>query len=682
MRPAPPIRSLLTVLSVLLVPLSAAHGADTVRGVKASHIADEWGARPTDNGDTDAPMYLDPYLSPYPVIKRFHPDLAALWLKALGRPDTETRRRTAADITKARGLSMPGLDAAAGPLLALVGTAEEHELVRKSAARALIALDHRASAAALLERNRADDLDTILLTDPALAAWDHEPARALWMARLTDPASSRTARISAIRALATVRHEAASEPLRLLMLDKRADPALRLAAGRALGTIVHERLETLAGSLADPPDARVLDRLLAASLLTGHSGDAAVSLLLRLAVDEEPTVAAVALRRLLEIDPLLIRPIGFGLLTNRDAKIRHLAAEGVFAQKSPESVTALGPLLNDRNPDNRIYVRRGLVAQDTIAGLAEPIRAAAVKQLSGPPWDELDEEGRARLEEYSGSELDEERRAELIEERRAELVAERRAEVVKADWRGHEQAAMLLGAVDHEPAASRLIKLLAYPRVEVRTAAGAALRRLAIPEKLAPMLAYATRAAAWQLDPGGTAQEDPLIGLGIERKLDVDEQMAQLIQAFGTMGYREAEPLMRRHVPKTKPVNLRFAPQARAAAIWSLGLLHRDEPVEDLAAELGARLNDTDIMDPESTEVKRMSAVTIGRMRAESQMGMLQNWYEMMRSSVDVGGATRWAIMRITGEALPELGPSYREESNFSLRPAYKVEDEDYLLVP
>jgi HEAT repeat protein len=240
---------------------------------------------------------------------------------------------------------------------------------------------------------------------------------------------------------------------------------------------------------------------------------------------------------------------------------------------------------------------------------------------------------------------------------------------------------MLLGAVDHEPAAPRLLVQLAFPRIEVRVAAAVALRRLAIPHALEPMLQYVTRAADWQVDPEAAAASDPLIGLALQNKFDLDEQMAQLLQAFGQMGYRQAEPLMRRHVPKTTPVARRVAPQARAAAIWALGLLHLDQPDEPLAAQLASRLSDMDMTDAEAIEVKRMAAVALGRMRADSQLDTLRHWYDVMKTGVDLGGATRWAIMRITGEDLPPLGPARREESVFSLRPSYQVDDDAYLEV-
>lgn len=55
------------------------------------------------------------------------------------------------------------------------------------------------------------------------------------------------------------------------------------------------------------------------------------------------------------------------------------------------------------------------------------------------------------------------------------------------DWRGLEQAARLFGALDHEPAAERLLELLKHDRTEVFVTAGWALRELAVPRTLPAM---------------------------------------------------------------------------------------------------------------------------------------------------------------------------------------------------
>ena len=634
---------LIAVLAVGAVFSDALAWPRKVWGVRGSWIAEKWEGKPVTNGDTDSPMFLDPYLPTYYVYSKFHPGLKTLWVSALGRPDSETIRRAADAIGLAHVAGMPGL-ADTVPLLIELTAVSQHPLVRKAAARALIRLDARSAAEPLLRGNQEDGLDTMLLTDPALAQWDYEPARIVWMERLDGPKFQPAGRISAIRSLAQVRHEPAAPLLSAVATDQAAESSLRLAAAQALGTVVPRGHERMAGTLIN---GSVIDRLVAVNLLRQHQGADAESLLLELAQDDDPSVVAVALQRFLETDPLQVQAIGKSLLAHYDAKVRRLGAEAVSAQETPQQVQLLGDLFNDINPGVRIYARRRLVDQEMIASLGEKIRATGMRQLDGEDWRQLDPDALS--------------------------------EAVKGQWRRLEQAAMLLGALDHEPAADRLIDLLEYPRVEVRTAAATALRRLAIPQTLAQMLAYAERAAVWQRGDVFDPQADPHMAKGLEELMDLDEQMAQLMQAFGLMGYRQAEPLMRLHVPKTPPRPKRFGPQARAAAIWGLGLFYKDTPQEDVAGPINERLSDGSTADMEAFVVRRMAAIALGHMRAEEYLESLTGWSAELEGS-DIGAGAQWAIMRITGEQIAAYGPEHRPEPMWFLSPLDSVEDDEFLL--
>src|SRR5690606_10853947 len=61
-----------------------------------------------------------------------------------------------------------------------------------------------------------------------------------------------------------------------------------------------------------------------------------------------------------------------------------------------------------------------------------------------------------------------------------EAIRDAAMNVLEGDrWQGQEQAALLLGALEHEPAADRLIELLESPREEVRVPAAWGLRKVA-----------------------------------------------------------------------------------------------------------------------------------------------------------------------------------------------------------
>ena len=75
---------------------------------------------------------------------------------------------------------------------------------------------------------------------------------------------------------------------------------------------------------------------------------------------------------------------------------------------------------------------------------------------------------------------------------------------------------------------------------------------------------------------------------------------------------------------------------------------------EDLAKQLIARAADSASIPTEMVRVREMSAVTLGRMKAMSQLPRLR---ELMGPSPELSqeaSCMRWAIMQMTGETLPE----------------------------
>src|SRR5262249_36013426 len=147
------------------------------------------------------------------------------------------------------------------------------------------------------------------LIEPALARWDYRPAREMWLQRLDDPETPSWSLVLAIRGLATLGEAKAVDHLRAIVLSATASGQLRVEAARALGMLRSDGLEAEAGRLAaDLTPPGLVARLAAASLLHRHRSEQAVQLLQRLARDKEPSVAAIAITRLLAIDPKLILP--------------------------------------------------------------------------------------------------------------------------------------------------------------------------------------------------------------------------------------------------------------------------------------------------------------------------------------------------------------------------------------
>lgn len=543
----------------------------------------------------DQAQQLDPLVKLPPEMSTFSKRLLPLWEQALERPDVEPRRLAIDTIRLAKGRGMEGLEVTV-PRLTKALVEETDPQLRRAAAGALVALDASSAAAELAAAAGRDGLLLARLVDPALARWDHLPSREVWLARLEDPATPVGLRLLAIDALGTVREPRAAAPLDELVADRDLPPEVRLAAARALGNVSDsgplDEAEALAASPADaPPGAgpAALERLLAVALLERRSGEATTTLLRTLATDPEPAVATAALARLDALDPAAALAIAHESLAVPDAGQRLLAARLTARPGDVDCIGRLGPLLGDRNPSLRRFVAGTLADFGAEASLRQPVIDQGLAALG------------------------------------------------RDQWRALEQAALLLGHLDHEPAAERLMTLLDHDRDEVAVSAAWALRKLAIAETLPPLLAYATKLRA---ELQGQAPPEALATLG--------RQAQQLHQLFGILRFREADPLLREYVPKAQIDN-----RARSSAFWALGLIHENERDCDLAPVFAERLADVTSLPPESGVVRWMAAVGLGRFKAESQMETLREFAERDTMFVESGIASYWAIEQITGEPMP-----------------------------
>jgi HEAT repeat protein len=537
----------------------------------------------------DSPMYKSPELPVRPVETTFPEGAIALWVKALERPETDLKCQAAQAVSKAQRRGVKGLEITVGPLRAALDKPEQHPTVRLAVAEALITLQARDAAPSLLQTAQSGAGELRELVEPALARWDFQPARALWLERLREPSTPQRNLVLAIQGLAAVHEGQAADRLRELALSDGVAGPIRLEAARALGTLRPEDLEKDAERLAADPSARgVIPRLLAASLLRQHRGEAAIALLKRLGEDAEPTVAAVAVARLLEIDPELLVPTVEHLLASPDANLRGFGVEVLFRRPTQKHVRLLGDQLDDPHPSVRVKARHSL-------------EALGAK-----------------------------------EEWHKRVLAEGERMLASEKWRGVEQAAILLTQLDHKPAAQSFVKLLTFDRPEVFVTAAWGLRRLAVPETV-PAVADHVKA---EMSPPNPKKYT---------FVEMDLKLSQLNQFLGQQKYEPAEATLRKFVPHvpTQPL-----PESRGAAIWALGLIREGKPDVGLAKELEARINDRSIP-PEEAQVRLMSAITIGRMDVKESVDTLRGFCpENQMSGEALHDACAWALGRLTGEAM------------------------------
>lgn len=531
-------------------------------------------------------MYQDPGFRKATTHVEFSEGLKPLWQQALAKPESELQRMAADTIAAAHRAGMKGLEDTTDRLLELLQQESLEPTVRRAVINALIALDAKQSAKPLTDGLPTGTLDVARIVEPALARWDYAAAREMWRRRLNDPETERARLQLAIQCLGDVRDaDAVSEILRIVK-DANAEVPMRLRAARAAAKINHDDVLGVATELTSKNEDQPNASLLAATLLANQDSPAAVKLLKSLVSVESTTVRGAALRRLFEIDPKNVIEFIASAIKSKDVNIRRVGCETLVYQASIESVVLLTPLLDDTNPTLRRHVA------DSLVQLAEQesLRDAVI---------------------HNSSDV-----------------------ILNESWRGIEQSIIVLGTLDYEPVSPRLLELLTHFRPEVRVATAWGLRRIAVKETLAPLLVHAEN------------QKELVVKATFEARYEasLDAQLSQIFQMFGELGYGEAEPLMREFVPKT----LLYAGATRPAAVWAVGKLNEGKLDEPLAKQLAVRLADTESMVPEVEEVRRMSAIGIGRMKAESQLPALRKYAPEAPTSPGMGCV--WALEKITGE--------------------------------
>src|SRR5262249_46753327 len=189
--------------------------------------------------------------------------------------------------------------------------------------------------------------------------------------------------VRAIQALAVVKETRAVQRLRELTLSIREPGPIRLEAARALASLRAEGAEKDAARLAADTSAKgVVSRVAGATLLSGHRGDEAVTLLGQLARDKEPSVAVIAVGGLLQIDVKLLLKLVGSLRDSSDARLRGFAVEVFRREPSEEYVHLLGDLLDDPHPTVRARAREALLQLAKKQQFAKQVIAEGTRMLA------------------------------------------------------------------------------------------------------------------------------------------------------------------------------------------------------------------------------------------------------------------------------------------------------------
>ncbi|MCA9121555.1 MAG: hypothetical protein H6822_13205 [Planctomycetaceae bacterium] len=550
-------------------------------------------------------MYQDPSFPEVTEHLEFHEGLKPLWLESLARPEAELQRMAADTIALAHRAGMKNLEDTAAPLIAILRKEQLEPSVRRAAAHTLVVLDARQAAEHFAEIAMTGSQELAMIVEPALASWNYEPMLEMWRQRLTDSDCERVKLQLAMRCLGEVKDSAAVPLLLDIVTDSNAEGPVRHSAARVAAIVGGPGVVVTAGELSAEPVGQPTASLLAVTLLEEQSSPEAIDALKRISGGGTGVASGLALRELYEIDPKLIYDDAAAAIRSTDVNVRRVGCETLAHRADVDSIALLAPLLSDSNPSLRRDVSNLLL-----------------------------------------------RLAEQISLR--DVVIQHTVEVAsRDDWRGLEQSLIVLAMLDHEAVADRLLELLTHRRPEVRVTAAWGLRKLAVAETLPAMLLHAN-------------QETDKVAAGtheLRYAITIDMQLSQLFQAFGQLEYKPADPLMRKFIPKT----LFYGGSSRPAAVWALGKVNAGGVNEELSALFAQRLKDGLSPMPEFEDVRRMSAVGLGRMEAKPQLKSLRTFVTEVPSSV--GQACAWSIEHLTGET-----------TEFSLE--YAVSTMDWFLIP
>ena len=144
----------------------------------------------------------------------------------------------------------------------------------------------------------------------------------------------------------------------------------------------------------------------------------------------------------------------------------------------------------------------------------------------------------------------------------------------------------------------------------------------------------------------------------------LDEEVAHLFEALGVLHAADATPLVLEYVPKRAGWHL-----SRGAAIWAIGHLNAGTRDSELEAKLSGRILDFDPQPSESSLVKQMSSIALGRMQAVDQASMLRQYAESDDVEISLQLALGWAVRELTGEILPPPDPATVSQGDWFFHP-------------
>ncbi len=211
------------------------------------------------------------------------------------------------------------------------------------------------------------------------------------------------------------------------------------------------------------------------------------------------------------------------------------------------------------------------------------------------------------------------------------------------DWQAIEQCLLLLGQLRAAQFSDRCIPLLEHPRNEVLVTSAWLLHLFPDPSVDDAVRDRLMKIEELSMNPAASTAN-----------LELGHQAAHLIQFAGLERMTDLQPLLEQNLTKDLASGVIFK---RVAAIWALGLFHENDPVPELTKSFVSRMEDREGLYPEHPEVRRMSAVALGLIRAKSAMPELFDAYKSDPAISVIPDSARWSLGMMENPLLDPVEP-------------------------
>jgi hypothetical protein len=444
-------------------------------------------------------------------------------------------------------------------LLRALTRADESILNRRTFTSAACLLDDGTHATKLWELSRNDPVSNQEV-QKALIRWRSDAALDYWRKVVLNPSSPALITAIAIEGLGNVGTNEDQKTLNDILESESASIELRSLAAQSLGRIQSSGLSALARKYLESnlPGKDTI----AAYLLIQHTDDESLQLLRSVHDKGTSTAKRIAATCLARESPKIAEELMNAWKSDPDPYFRELAIQVASASEPSKTLHVASSMLHD---------------------------------------DEDRLRNRARL-----------RLLKLASMHREEIDAIIQTELEGNDWKGMEQAIILLAELRDASKCERLLELFDHPQAEVHMHAAWALRDLSQPGPLLDRIREKAFSLTDSLEKGTrTFGKSEIIMLSLT------------LETFGRHKHEPALAILEKYIPKN---DFKMGNLARCSAIWSIGQIRKNSNDPDLRAKLRERIKDLPPDKPENYLVRFSCILALGEFGFEDSWEVIEQY--------------------------------------------------------